>query len=123
MDFTDLFRAALKSAGYSHERFGEAVGVTGAFVSLVATRRSKLPIDKIDAWADALKLTGAAREEFRQATHLAHSSEDVRQLVRSLQSEAENDRLKVIQFQEKLTKVVAHLRSKGVDLPKGIEDF
>lgn len=72
MDFSDIFRAELKRAKLTHAAFADRVGVSPAFVSLVATKRNKLPMDRADKWADELGLTGTERRWFIMHAGLAH---------------------------------------------------
>ncbi len=72
LDFADIFRAELKRRKHTHVSFAEKVGVTPAFVSLIATRRAKMPMDRADQWADALGLTGNERRGFIIYAGLAH---------------------------------------------------
>lgn len=84
MTFTELFRAALEAADLSHAEFAEQVGVTPAFISQVATRRSKPPLDTIRKWADALGIKGADRNEFLMQAGLTHVRDPaVRDLIAS----------------------------------------
>lgn len=65
VDFAEIFRAALKRKGHTHASFAEKTGVSAAFVSLVATRKSKPPMDRMDQWADELGLAGPERSQFK----------------------------------------------------------
>lgn len=64
MDFYEVFRDLLKLRKLTHAGFAGKVGVTPAFISQVATRRSKPPIDRIEDWANALDLRGSERQTF-----------------------------------------------------------
>lgn len=72
VDFADIFRAELKRHKFTHASFAERVGVSAPFVSLIATRKSKLPMDRVGEWATALGLTKAEREVFAMYAGLAH---------------------------------------------------
>jgi transcriptional regulator with XRE-family HTH domain len=122
VDFTELLRHHLEKAGLSHAKFAERVGVTGAFVSLLATRKSKLPTEKVDEWADALRLKGEDRARFVEAAHLAKATDEVRALVRRLRLEAAKDHGELVDLRAKFSALVAHLRAEGHKLPKGLGD-
>lgn len=78
MDFTELFRDALERRGLSHARFADRVGVTPAFVSMVATKRSKPPLERITFWAKSLELSDPDYTNFIMWAHLAHCPDVLR---------------------------------------------
>lgn len=69
----DSRRAFVRSVGgFSSEDAGVS------HVSQVIASKRPPPLDRLDAWADALKLEGAAREHFWNLATLAHLPELVR---------------------------------------------
>lgn len=59
----------------------------GPHVNLICSGKRTPPLDRIPAWADALGLSGDARDEFIRLGHLAHAPEQVRQEVERMRSE------------------------------------
>ena len=87
MDFTDQLRLILAERKITHAALAKLVGVEPSFVSLVATRRTRVALDRLEAWADALSLKDRERARFIQLGHLAHSPMLVRDLVSELESD------------------------------------
>jgi len=101
VDFTELFREALDRKGLSHARFAEQVGVTPAFVSMVATKRSKPPLERIVAWAKALNFSDPEYTRFITWAYLAHCPEVIRDDYLRLRGRVDKLERRVAEFEEK----------------------
>lgn len=81
LDFYDFFISSLKNSGLSNTEFASRAGASKQHVTDMARKRRTPPLDRLDAWADALHLEGDRRAEFIRLAYLAHAPEQVRQLV------------------------------------------
>lgn len=87
VDFSSLLRDHMAKRGLSHARMSALVGVSPSFVSLIVSKRSKLPIDSAEKWAIALKLSPDEQRDFIEYANLEHAPQAVRDLIESLRSE------------------------------------
>lgn len=88
--FGDYLDQMLRERRLSVREFARMVGVQSGVVS--TAKRRTLNAERIERWANALKLRGPEREQFIQLAWLAHSPTYVRDLVGKL--ERENLRLR-----------------------------
>lgn len=88
--FSDVFYKALEKAGFSQAKFANEVGTVGPFINQILKKRAKPPLDRIDAWADRLHLTGPERAEFLLLARLEHTPTELHDLLRT---RAEADRI------------------------------
>jgi len=63
--------------------FAGHVGVSWSFVHRVRKGSKAPPLSRITVWADALSLTGAARDHFIDAANWSHVPEEIRPWLRS----------------------------------------
>lgn len=63
-----------------------------AYLSKVLNGRKPPPLERVDAWADALRLTGAERVAFIEDAHLVHATPLVQELVDRLRTEPASGR-------------------------------
>lgn len=123
MDFTDLFRSLLLGPPkITHAAYAERAGVTAAFVSLVATRKSKVPKDRIEAWADAFSLQGEVRSRFLELAYLEHSQEHTRGSLAMLADKEAKGREEIARLRSQLRAIIKVARKAGVDLPDRLGD-
>lgn len=78
MDFTTLLRKLMKDRGLTHAALAQKIHVHPAYVSHIATKRSKIAIERIPEWADALQLEGDDRYEFIRLAKLEHAPPGLR---------------------------------------------
>lgn len=83
--FPDLLRNCLAHAGMSQMDLARAVGTSSSVVSQACLGQRPPPLERMDAWADALGLDDRARAVFIATAQLAHAPEAVRQRVASLE--------------------------------------
>ncbi len=88
--FGDYLDQLLKKRGLSVRAFAARVGSQAGSVS-IAKRKTMNP-NRMEAWADALELTGEEREHFYDLATLTHAPAYLVQRFQSLVSE--NKRLK-----------------------------
>ncbi len=79
-------------------------------------------MDKLHSIMDALAVPREDREQWMEAAHLAHAPSEVRSLVRRLRLQATKDSIELDEIRVKFSAILAHLRAKGIDLPKGLGD-
>ncbi len=70
--FGSLLTALIAEKTEGKSAFARACGSTAGFINNVCRDRRLPPLDRIDSWADALKLTGPEREQFLIEANLAH---------------------------------------------------
>lgn len=88
MDFTDLFRSYLARTGLSHVEFAATMGdVAASFISQLATRRAKPPLDRLDQLARALNLAPSERPAFFEEAMLSHCPPEVAAQFRQMRAE------------------------------------
>ena len=76
--------ALLKQRDLSAYAFAKKVKVGTSFIRWVMIGKKPVPERRIEAWADALELTGKERERFVEAAYLTHCPEFVVELVKRL---------------------------------------
>lgn len=92
-DFADFLRQRILTRYASLRAFVRAAesqrseDVAVAYLSKVLRGRKPPPLDRIEAWAEALALTGAERETFIEDAHLAHATPVVQALVERLRAD------------------------------------
>lgn len=79
--FPELLRSCLAQAGMSQMDLARAVGTSSSVVSQACLGQRPPPLERMDAWADALGLDDQARAVFVATAQLAHAPEAVRQRV------------------------------------------
>lgn len=95
-DYLDVILAERKQSVRS---FARLVGVTGAAVTTF--KRTRPPDERIEPWADALRLTGAARQRFLELAWLTHTPEFIRERYLVLTDEVEKLRMQAAQRRKK----------------------
>ena len=75
----------LEKAGLSQTSLAAQCGIHRAYVTRVLKGEKRVPLANAEDWADALRLSGASREEFLDLIALSHSPERVQRLVERLQ--------------------------------------
>lgn len=114
--FSEILKDAVKLAGFVDlKAFALAKGFTQPQMSRLTTGARQPTLKMLNRLADALALQGQAREELIESAHLARATPEVRQLVARLRADLEHTR-------ENQVRIVAHLRSVGHKLPKGLGD-
>lgn len=83
--FPDLLRSCLATAGMSQMDLARAVGTSSSVVSQTCLGQRPPPLERMDAWADALGLQAGPREVFLATAQLAHAPEGVRERVAKLE--------------------------------------
>jgi transcriptional regulator with XRE-family HTH domain len=83
--FAALLRRSLAAAGMSQMDLARAVGTSSSVVSQACTGRRPPPLGRVEAWAEALRLTPAERTAFLAAAQLAHAPEPVRRRIEHLE--------------------------------------
>ncbi len=79
--FGSLLSYYVKAAGLSLRGFARIVKCSPTLPGLVARGQRRPPLDLINAWADALKLTGSDRDRFLELAILAHLSPDLKRWI------------------------------------------
>lgn len=92
--FRSHLRARLKSAGMNQAIFAARVGQQPSGISRMLSGAAGLDMDRADAWADALGLSGDERIAFMNCMAVAASPARVQTLVEELRQE--NTRLRAI---------------------------
>lgn len=72
MDFPEVFSNSLAASGLGKAVFAKAVGVSPGFVSQVLSGERPPPLDRMPAWAEALKLKGENYSKFVNAAISRH---------------------------------------------------
>jgi len=88
-DYLDVILAERKQSVRS---FARLVGVSSA--SVTTFKRTMPPKERIEPWADALRLTGAPRQRFLELAWLAHTPDFIRERYAALSEEVERLRTK-----------------------------
>ena len=90
--FPAALAAAVARAGISHHRLAKLTGVDQPTLVGIAKGRRKVPTERIEQFADALQLTGRAREDLMVAGWLDHSPAPLADLVDRLRTSARTRR-------------------------------
>ena len=85
-DFGKLLAQHLKRRRLPARGFALKVGVGTSFLRYVMLGVKPVPPKRIEAWADALELTGEQRERFVEEAWLSHCPKFVKALVGQLRS-------------------------------------
>lgn len=70
--FGEVFTHWLIRSGLSQSAFAKAAGCPSAWVNLIIRGQRTPPLDRLDAWANILKIPPASRADFEYAAGLAH---------------------------------------------------
>ena len=84
--FGDLLRKLLTRKGMSQMDLARDLGTTSSVISQTTTGSRLPPLDRIDLWADAMRLTEDEREEFALSAALAHCPEPIQREMARLQA-------------------------------------
>lgn len=89
MDFPLLLKNAIKKRGLSYAEFAEKVGASHGLPGAIISRQHRktpthIPDGKAEEWADALKLTDAARSEFLKESAWHYASLDQKKVYSHL---------------------------------------
>ena len=79
---TDFGRSLYEHIGHSNmmaNEFAEKVGLSAGFISAVHTGMKLPPLERVESWANVLKLKGHTRSSFILLAHLEHASPYLRQ--------------------------------------------
>ena len=88
VNFAEMFRKRTELCGKSRRELARALGYSAPAISQICTGRHKPPLDRMPAWAEALGLTGAEREEFLLLARLEHTPPELRDLIQRTQQGA-----------------------------------
>jgi transcriptional regulator with XRE-family HTH domain len=80
---------ALQAQGLSARAFAALIDVQPAFLNKVMQGDRTVPLKRIEAWADALKLRGNDREQFLEAGFLTHTPPYICDLLQKLRANSE----------------------------------
>lgn len=83
--FSVLLRRCLAESGMTQMDLARAVSTSSSVVSQACTGQRPPPLLRMEAWAQALRLTAAKREAFLTAAQLAHAPEPVQRRVDRLE--------------------------------------
>jgi hypothetical protein len=90
--FGEHLDALLVERKHSVRSFARLVGMTSA--SVTTFKRTKLPKERITSWADALRLSGSARDRFLELAWLEHTPVVIQERYAALTAEVERLRAK-----------------------------
>lgn len=91
--FGPLLEEMIKTAGFPDVKsFAKRVSHSQPNMHRIVRGTRRPPLDQVEAWAEALRLTGDRRTAFVDEAHLDHASEHVRSLVACLQADAAQSR-------------------------------
>lgn len=93
--FQAYLASLIKAADLNQYSFADELGVSVPFVNSVVKGKRRVPVDRLDDWATALKLSGEARQEFRERALLDKSVPEVGDLVKDLHAEIDRLRAEV----------------------------
>lgn len=80
--FAGCFDQLLTARGLSVRVFARQSGLAWSFIQRVRAGRAIPPLERIDAWADILALTGRDRRRFIDLAHWSHVPGTVRPWLR-----------------------------------------
>jgi transcriptional regulator with XRE-family HTH domain len=83
--FPEILRRLMEARGLSQYALAKAVGVSQSYVAQMARGAGPFAEGRIEAWADALGVTGAERARFRLLALLTRCPEEVRAHVARLE--------------------------------------
>jgi transcriptional regulator with XRE-family HTH domain len=83
-EFGQYLERLLEKRGLSGSAFARKVGISTSFLRWTMVGQKPVPGPRIDAWADALDLTGRERDRFVEAAWLTHAPPFVVALVKRL---------------------------------------
>lgn len=107
LDFYDVFISSLKNSGLSNTAFAAKAGASKQHVNDMLKKRRTPPLDRLEAWADALSLTGEERAAFIRLAYLAHAPEQVRRLVEQLEADLAQAREQHALLLEEVARITA----------------
>jgi hypothetical protein len=104
--FSILVKTRLAERGWSMREFaakldpGRPVGSLVGYVSKILSDKVGPPLERLDDWADHLQLSGAERQRFIEAAHLAHAPQRIQELVVELRGEIDRLARRVASLEE-----------------------
>ncbi len=84
-DFLKQLNALVDQSGLKHKEIAAKVLLDQSYLTKILKGQKPLPGDRIEAFADALGLTGQARKRFLDEAHLAVAPDFLRQRLSDLQ--------------------------------------
>lgn len=105
--FAQFVKACLTERGWSIREFAARLdpkrppGSLAGYLSKVLNGKVAPPLERIDAWADTMRLDRAQRERLAELAHLVHAPERIQRLVESLRSEVERLSRRVASLEER----------------------
>lgn len=112
--FAEFFAHHLLLSGMSRRAFASKAGTSAGFLTNICDGSRTPPLDRLNKWADLLKLSGSNRTEFMELAYLAHAPEEVRAMVGEL-------RRKGIKMRENQRLILQELSRRGIQVP-GLSD-
>ncbi len=99
LEFRDLLRALVRDRLTTQDALAQKLGLDQKTISLTMLGKIPPPIDeRLDQWADALRLEGQDRDQFRRAAFLARTPAVIRE-------EIQQDRIKIAELEERVTRL------------------
>ena len=99
MGFPECFLAALEFRRIQQKQFAFSVSATPAHINMIAKGSRLPPLDRIEAWADALNLNGSERQEFIEAAWLAHCPAEAQAMVQRLRERVASLAVRVMRLE------------------------
>lgn len=87
-DFTRFLEGRMAELGMLQEHLSERLKCAPAYVHLIRTGKKLPPVGSIEAWADALDLTGASRERFLDLAALERTPDRIVAMIARLQRQS-----------------------------------
>jgi transcriptional regulator with XRE-family HTH domain len=84
--FAEMLTRLLAEKGLTQRALADAVGVSQSYVAQQTRGIGTFAADRIEGWADALRLKGRERERFRILALLTHCPEEIRAYVAKLET-------------------------------------
>lgn len=106
--FGELLRSHLDRRGLTLTAWAKQVACAHSLVSHITRGERTPPLDRMPAWADALKLQGKDRDQFMELAALAHAPARIHALVQELRREVGELRKE----QEEMQRLIAELERR-----------
>lgn len=118
MRFADLLREYRLEAGLTQEDLAVKSGISRTLVGNMETGDRRPPLESLPLICVTINLIGDKKQQFIEAAHLDHATEEVRQLVRRLRLHLAQLAQKNIENEAKLALIMSQLNRLGIKLPE-----
>ena len=102
-EFADILAKAIERAGYNQLTFAKQVKTSQGRIRDILARRygGKAPLNFLQQWAEALRLTGKDRDDFLWAALMSHCPANIRDEYLRMRNRSEKLERRIAELEEK----------------------